>query len=68
MRFRQKFKASTMLHPVQARKLRPVVQILKSKFRDFVKNKVTFRGEFPSLDLDDTQPSVLSNNLTYKLD
>ena len=41
-------------HPVQPRKLRPAVQILKSKFRDFVNNKVTFLAEFPSLDLEDS--------------
>ena len=54
--------------PFQPRKLRPAVQILKSKFAGFVNNKVTFLGEFPSLDLEDTKPSVLNNNLTYKLD
>ena len=30
------------------------MQILKSKFRDFVNNKVTFLAEFPSLDLEDS--------------
>lgn len=53
-------------HPLPPKKMRQAVQVLKTKFQNFVAKNVTFLCEFPSIELEDSGYSQICKDIPFQ--